>query len=332
MPDVHDENDPKPLPPAVSSHLDYAGSQGLLVEQDTLMEPDPAKREEARSLWGDAWRDLRRRPIFLISAVLIVLLVIIAAFPGLFTNADPRQADLVHNYLRKPDWADIFGAGWFGYDGQGRSIYARVLYGARASIIVGVCVTLAVTVTGGLAGMLAGYFGGWVDAIISRIVDIFFGIPLLLGALVLLNAFTTRTVWSVVVALAFLGWTQIARVMRGAVLTVKQADYVVAGRALGAGTNRLMFRHILPNAIAPVIVVATIALGGYITAEATLSFLGIGLQDPTISWGVDISSAQKVIRTAPFALFFPAAALSVTVLAFIMMGDAVRDALDPKLR
>ncbi|MEV7926807.1 ABC transporter permease [Kitasatospora sp. NPDC088779] len=304
----------------------------MAVEQETLVEPDPAKREEARSLWGDAWRDLRRRPIFLISAVLILLLVVMAVFPWAFTDADPRKADLVHDYLRRPNWTDFFGAGWFGYDGQGRSIYARVVYGARASITVGICVTLAVTVLGGLAGMVAGYFGGAVDAVISRITDIFFGLPLLLGALVLLNAFTTRTVWSVVIALAFLGWTQIARVMRGAVLTVKQSDYVVAGRALGAGTGRLMFRHILPNAIAPVIVVATIALGGYIATEATLSFLGIGLQDPTISWGIDISSAQKVIRTAPYVLFFPAVALSVTVLAFIMLGDAVRDALDPKLR
>ncbi|MFF3008094.1 ABC transporter permease [Kitasatospora sp. NPDC057940] len=304
----------------------------MAVEQETLVEPDPAKREEARSLWGDAWRDLRRRPIFLISAVLILLLVVMAIFPWAFTDADPRKADLIHDYLRRPNWTDFFGAGWFGYDGQGRSIYARVVYGARASITVGICVTLAVTVLGGLAGMVAGYFGGAVDAVISRITDIFFGLPLLLGALVLLNAFTTRTVWSVVIALAFLGWTQIARVMRGAVLTVKQSDYVVAGRALGAGTGRLMFRHILPNAIAPVIVVATIALGGYIATEATLSFLGIGLQDPTISWGIDISSAQKVIRTAPYVLFFPAVALSVTVLAFIMLGDAVRDALDPKLR
>ncbi|MEV7938514.1 MULTISPECIES: ABC transporter permease [unclassified Kitasatospora] len=304
----------------------------MAVEQETLVEPDPAKREEARSLWGDAWRDLRRRPIFLISAVLILLLVVMAVFPWAFTDADPRKADLIHDYLRRPDWTDFFGAGWFGYDGQGRSIYARVVYGARASITVGICVTLSVTVLGGLAGMVAGYFGGAVDAVISRITDIFFGLPLLLGALVLLNAFTTRTVWSVVIALAFLGWTQIARVMRGAVLTVKQSDYVVAGRALGAGTGRLMFRHILPNAIAPVIVVATIALGGYIATEATLSFLGIGLQDPTISWGIDISSAQKVIRTAPYVLFFPAVALSVTVLAFIMLGDAVRDALDPKLR
>ncbi|MFE6050180.1 ABC transporter permease [Kitasatospora sp. NPDC056446] len=304
----------------------------MAVEQETLVESDPVKREEARSLWGDAWRDLRRRPIFLISAVLILLLVVMAVFPWAFTDADPRKADLVNDYLKRPNWGDVFGAGWFGYDAQGRSIFARVIYGARASITVGIFVTAAVTVLGGLAGMVAGYFGGAVDAVISRIIDIFFGIPLLLGALVLLNAFATRTVWSVVIALGVLGWTQIARVMRGAVLTVKQSDYVVAGRALGAGTGRLMFRHILPNAIAPVIVVATIALGGYIATEATLSFLGIGLQDPTISWGIDISSAQKVIRTAPYVLFFPAAALSVTVLAFIMLGDAVRDALDPKLR
>ncbi|MFJ8471807.1 ABC transporter permease [Kitasatospora sp. NPDC094011] len=304
----------------------------MAVEQETLVERDPVKREEARSLWGDAWRDLRRRPIFLISAVLILLLVVMAVFPYAFTDADPRRADLVNDYLRRPNWGDVFGADWFGYDAQGRSIFARVVYGARASITVGVFVTAAVTVLGGLTGMVAGYFGGAVDAVISRIIDIFFGIPLLLGALVLLNAFATRTVWSVVIALGVLGWTQIARVMRGAVLTVKQSDYVMAGRALGAGTGRLMFRHILPNAIAPVIVVATIALGGYIATEATLSFLGIGLQDPTISWGIDISSAQKVIRTAPYVLFFPAAALSVTVLAFIMLGDAVRDALDPKLR
>ncbi|MFF4379308.1 ABC transporter permease [Kitasatospora sp. NPDC001547] len=304
----------------------------MAVEQETLVEPDVVKREEARSLWADAWRDLRGRPIFLVSAVLILLLVVMAVFPWAFTDADPRKADLVNNYLRRPDWGDVFGAGWFGYDAQGRSIFARVVYGARASITVGIFVTAAVTVLGGLTGMVAGYFGGWIDAVLSRITDIFFGIPLLLGALVLLNAFATRTVWSVVLALGVLGWTQIARVMRGAVLTVKQSDYVVAGRALGAGTGRLMFRHILPNAIAPVIVVATIALGGYIATEATLSFLGIGLQDPTISWGIDISSAQKVIRTAPYVLFFPAVALSITVLAFIMLGDAVRDALDPKLR
>ena len=291
-----------------------------------------AKPEKARSLGKDAWEDLRRKPIFLLSAALILLLLVMAAAPGLFTSVDPRAGDLRDHYLTVPNYGHLFQADWFGYDGQGRSIYARMIYGARASITVGVFVTVAVTVAGGLVGMVAGYFGGWVDAVLSRITDIFFGIPLLLGALVVLNAFAVRTVWSVVFALTFLGWTQMARVMRGSVVTVKQADFVTAAKALGAGTGRIMFRHILPNAIAPVIVVATIALGGYIAAEATLSFLGIGLQDPTISWGIDINSAQKVIRTAPFALFFPAGMLSITVLAFIMLGDAVRDALDPKLR
>ncbi|MET9360280.1 ABC transporter permease [Streptomyces sp. NPDC006632] len=294
--------------------------------------PVPVAAEKARSLWSDAWRDLRRNPVFVISAVLIVFLLVIAAFPGLFTSVDPSHADLAKHYLGVPSYSHFFQEDWFGYDVQGRSIFARVLFGARASIIVGVCVTLVVTILGGIVGMLAGYFGGWFDSLLSRITDVFFGIPLLLGAIVVLNAFTHRTVWTVVLALGVLGWTQLARVMRGSVLTVKQADYVQAAKALGAGTGRIMLRHILPNAIAPVIVVATIALGGYIAAEATLSFLGIGLPASTVSWGNDISSGQTVIRTAPHVLFFPSAMLSITVLAFIMLGDAVRDALDPKLR
>ncbi|MCD0485809.1 ABC transporter permease [Streptacidiphilus sp. ASG 303] len=292
----------------------------------------PAKAGKPRSLWSDAWRDLRRNPFFVVSAALILLLVVITLWPSLFTSVGPRDADLQHHYLGAADYGHVFGADWFGYDGQGRSIYARVLYGARASVIVGLCVTAFVTVLGGLLGMLAGYFGGWLDTLVSRLTDIFFGIPLLLGCLVVLNAFTHRTVWTVVLALGALGWTQMARVMRGSVVTVKEADYVTAAKALGAGTTRILLRHILPNAIAPVIVVATIALGGYISTEATLSYLGIGLQDPTVSWGIDISSAQNVIRTAPHVLFFPAGMLSITVLAFIMLGDAVRDALDPKLR
>ncbi|MBD0690320.1 ABC transporter permease [Streptomyces sp. CBMA123] len=310
-----------------------------LTEKKTAEEiPAPAtvaaaaKPEKARSLGSDAWHDLRRKPIFVLSALLILLLIVIAIAPGLFTSVDPRAGDLRNHYLTKPAYDHFFQADWFGYDLQGRSIYARVVYGARASVVVGICVTLGVTILGGITGMLAGYFGGWVDTLISRVTDIFFGIPLLLGSLVILNAFTSRTIWSVVFALVALGWTQMTRVMRGSVITIKQADFVTAAKALGAGTTRILMKHILPNAIAPVIVVATIALGGYIATEATLSFLGIGLQDPTISWGIDINSAQKVIRTAPFALFFPAGMLSLTVLAFIMLGDAVRDALDPKLR
>ncbi|WP_425829970.1 ABC transporter permease [Streptomyces fractus] len=288
--------------------------------------------ERARSLGADAWRDLRRNPLFVVSALLIVLLLLVSAFPGLFTGASPTLGDLSKHYLTKPNLGHAFQDDWFGYDGQGRSLYARVVYGARNSIIVGIGVTLLVTVFGGLMGMLAGYFGGFWDTLISRLTDVFFGIPFMLGAMVVLNAFTNRTVWVVMGALAFLGWTQIARVMRGAVITTKHADYVMAARALGAGTKRILFKHILPNAIAPVIVVATISLGTYIVAESTLSYLGLGLGDNAVSWGGDISDGTQFIRNFPHVLLFPAGALSLTVLAFIMMGDAVREALDPKLR
>ncbi|MFJ2129417.1 ABC transporter permease [Streptomyces sp. NPDC087845] len=294
--------------------------------------PVDVKAEKARSLWGDAWRDLRRNWYFIVSSVLIVILLVITVFPGLFTSASPTSGDLVHHFLGKPELSKIGSPEWLGYDLQGRSVYARVIYGTRASVIVGVCVTALVTVFGGLVGMLSGYFGGWVDALLSGFTNIFLGVPFLLGAMVVLQAFTERTVWVVVFALAFLGWTQIARVMRGAVITIKQADYVQAARALGAGTGRILFRHILPNAMAPVIVVATISLGVYISAEATLSYLGLGLASPTISWGIDISGGASQIRVAQHILLYPSIMLSITVLAFIMLGEAVRNALDPKMR
>ncbi|WP_030688475.1 ABC transporter permease [Streptomyces globisporus] len=295
--------------------------------------PAPAaKQDKARSLWGDAWADLRRNPYFIVSSVLIALLLLISAWPSLFTSASPTAGDLVHHFLSKPELSKIGSPEWLGYDGQGRSVYARLIHGTRASVTVGIAVTAIVTIVGGVMGMISGYFGGWVDAVLSRLTDVFFGIPFLLGAMVVLQAFVERTVWVVVFALAFLGWTQITRVMRGAVITVKQADYVHAAKALGAGTTRILFKHILPNAMAPVIVVATIALGGYISAEATLSFLGLGLAAPTVSWGVDISAGVAQIRVAPHVLLWPSIMLSLTVLAFIMLGEAVRNALDPKLR
>ncbi|MEU1665509.1 ABC transporter permease [Streptomyces sparsogenes] len=302
------------------------------TEVATAPAAGPAPKDKPRSLWGDAWYDLRHRPMFWIAAVLLLLLLVIAAFPGLFTSADPRDGDLTNHFLAKPQLAHFFQSDWFGYDIQGRSIYARVIYGTRASVLVGLGTTVAVTLVGGTLGMLAGYFGGWLDSIISRITDIFFGLPYLLGTMVVLNAFTERKVYVVIGALAFLGWTTITRVTRSSVITAKQADYVVAARALGAGTRRILLRHVLPNAIAPTIVVATIALGAYISAEATLSYLGLGLADPTVSWGVDISSAKDAIRDNPHVMLFPAGMLSLTVFAFIMLGDAVRDALDPKLR
>ncbi|MEE1939231.1 ABC transporter permease [Streptomyces sp. TRM 70361] len=326
MPDLTKKTEPVtgPRVPAAPASLAVEPDKGVGSLGGTVGKP--------RSLWSDAWYDLRRNPLFVFSAVIIALLMVMVAWPGLFTSASPRYGDLTNHYLQEPELTHFFAPEWLGYDGQGRSIYARVVYGARASVLVGVSVTLLVTVFGGLVGMLAGYFGGILDSLLSRVIDTFAGIPFLLGAMVVLSVFDVRTVWIVTLALAFLGWTQVARVARGSVISVKGADYVQAARALGAGTRRILLRHVLPNAVAPVIVVATIALGGYIAAEATLSYLGIGLSEPTVSWGGDVSRGKDQLRNAPFVLLSPAVMVSITVLAFIMLGDAVRNALDPKLR
>jgi len=288
--------------------------------------PHSGRSVKPRSLWSDAWHDLRRNPMFLVSAALILLLIIVAVFPGLFTSTDPMYCQLkLSNGGGAPGHP-------FGFDRQGCDIYSRVVHGARASVSVGILVTSGVVIIGGVIGALAAFYGGWLDSLLSRVTDVFFAIPLLLGAIVFLQAFPTRSLWTVVAAIMILGWPSVARIMRGAVISVKEADFVTAARALGASDMRILIRHILPNAIAPVIVVATISLGLFIVLEATLSYLGIGLPDSMVSWGGDINAAQASLRSAPHVLVYPSVALSITVLAFMLLGDAVRDALDPKLR
>jgi oligopeptide transport system permease protein len=169
--------------------------------------------------------------------------------------------------------------------------------------------------------------------VLARITDIFFSVPLLLGAITAMQAFTDKTVGEVALVLAVFGWPQVARIMRGSVISVRGAEYVTASVALGASRSKVLLRHVLPNAIPPVIVIATVSLGIFIAAQATLSFLGIGLNpSTTVSWGGDINQAQNVLRSNPSVLLYPAAALSLTVLSFIMLGDAVREAVDPKAR
>ncbi|GAB3331890.1 ABC transporter permease [Micromonospora halotolerans] len=289
-----------------------------------------AEAHKPRSLAGDAWRDLRRNPIFWVSLGLVVLITAMAAVPSLFTANDPRDCLLSRQH------AGPSGGAIFGYDFQGCDVYARAVYGTRASLLVGALAALATGVIALIVGMLAGYFGGWVDAVLSRVIDIVLGIPLLLAAIVLLKRLSTSSdnvrLFAVIFVLAVLGWTTAARVVRSSVITAKEQDYVAAARMLGARNGRIMWRHILPNALAPAIVVLTIALGSFIAAEATLSFLGIGLKAPTISWGQDIDTGRIHMREAATPLIAPSAFLALTVLAFIMLGDAIRDAFDPKLR
>ncbi|MFE1953478.1 MULTISPECIES: ABC transporter permease [Streptomyces] len=307
--------------------MDLATSEGETLEKTRTGGPaggGPAGKP--RSLWSDAWRDLRRNPVFIISGLIILFLVFISIWPQAIASGNPLSCDLA-----KAQEGSQPGHP-FGFDGQGCDVYTRTVYGARNSITVGVCATLGVALLGSVLGGLAGFFGGFWDSLLSRITDIFFAIPVVLGGLVLLSVVTSNTVWPVVGFMVLLGWPQISRIARGSVITAKQHDYVQAARALGASNSRMLLRHIAPNAVAPVIVVATIALGTYIALEATLSYLGVGLKPPAVSWGIDISAASAYIRNAPHMLLWPAGALALTVLAFIMLGDAVRDALDPKLR
>jgi oligopeptide transport system permease protein len=290
----------------------------------------PQTSEDIRqaSLWSDAWRQLRRNKLFLLAAFLLSILTVMAAFPGLFTNVGPIENCQLSNSKQGPGT----NGAWFGYDIFGCDYYANVVHGARVSMIIGVFVMGGAMLVGVILGGLAGYFGGWFDTLIARITDVVYGLPLILGAILILNVFSERGLLQVGLALIALSWMTFLRLFRSTVISVKETDYVSAARAMGAGNGRILIRHILPNAIAPVLVYATIFVGGVIAAEATLSFLGIGLQLPAISWGLQIGSGQRIIRTAPHIILFPSIFLSVTVLSFILLGDALRDALDPKLR
>lgn len=319
MPDPTPE---KPTAARVGQERFVAGPDATEVLAVDLVDDSSA----SAGFWKGAWRNLRRRPLFIISAVMILFVILVCLFPGLFAHQDPREC-LGADSLLKPS-----GAHWFGTDLQGCDIYSRTMYGARASVVVGVCTTLIVFVVGGLLGVFAGFFGGWLDVLISRLTDIFFALPLILAAIVIMQMFTTRSVWTVVTILAVFGWPQIARIARGATISIRNNEFITASQALGSSRVRTLFNHVIPNALGPVIVTSTISLGVFIVTEATLSYLGIGLPATSVSWGIDISAGQNLLRSGNPILLYPAVGLALTVLSFMMMGDALRDALDPKAR
>lgn len=286
----------------------------------------PTKERNA-SLWADAGRELIRNPVFVISGVVVLLVLSMAVTPWLWTSTDPLSCDI--NFSKQPPSSDhIMGMSLLGCD-----YYAQAIHGSGPSIAVAVLATLGVVLLGGFTGIIGGYYGGKVDMIVSRLTDVVLGVPFLLGALILLALLQSRSVWAVVFALTALGWPQVTRIMRASVLSTRNMDFVQAARSLGASNSRIIMRHVLPNAIAPTVVVATISLGAYVAAEATLTFLGVGLRQPTVSWGLMINEGtDRVFSGSPHLLLVPVAFLVATVLSFILMGDAIRDALDPKLR
>lgn len=303
------------------------------VDESEVIEIDAKKLPDMRSnLWLDAWRDLRRRPMFYIAVAIVLFVLSMALFPGMYTNVDPTSCELIKS-TRGPNLGAPEAGHPLGFTLQGCDVYSRLVWGARTSLSVGLLVVLISASIGIPMGAIAGFYGGRLDSILSRIGDIFFSVPYFLAAVVVMTTFREhRNVLTIAFAIGGFAWAALARLLRSEVLQVKNKEFVMASEALGRSKFSTLVRHVLPNSLTPVIVSLTISLGAAVVAEAALSFLGVGLGSSVMSWGNDIGQAQQTIRTAPMALFWPSLALTITVLAFIMLGELVRDALDPKAR
>lgn len=275
--------------------------------------------------WQDAWRRLRQNKLAMLGMYTIILIVLLAIFGPILSP---------HSY--SDQFLDKQGLGpsaehWFGTDSLGRDLFVRVLYGARISLAVGFVASLINLTVGVLYGGIAGLAGGRVDNVMMRIVDIFYSIPLVLYV-ILMMVIIGPGLKSIFMALGLVYWLEMARVVRAQILSLKEQEFVMAARALGASKARILFRHLIPNCMGPIIITVSMNIPLAIFTEAFLSFLGLGVAIPMASWGVLASDALPAIRSYPHMLFFPAMAISITMLAFNFLGDGLRDALDPRLR
>jgi peptide/nickel transport system permease protein len=261
-----------------------------------------------------------------IGIVIAAIFILAAIFAPFLATHDVAAQDLVQRYMGPS--ADH----WFGTDGLGRDVFSRVVYGARISLEVGISVVLVSSVIGTVIGAVAGFYGGWLDKFLSGYVfNVFLAFPGLLLAIALV-AFLGAGQGKLITALCVIGWVGYARVMRGQVLKVREYDYVQAARALGAGNLRILFTHILPNAVQPLIVQSSLGMAGAVLSEASLSFLGLGIPPPAPSWGTMIEEARQFFSSSPHVLLFPGLSIALTVLAFNFIGDGLREYLDPKQR
>jgi oligopeptide transport system permease protein len=296
---------------------------------DAIVVDAPHLSQRKSNLWLDAWRDLRKRPLLYVALVIVVVVLAMALFPTWFTDVPPNDQCMLANSNGGPEPGHPLG-----FTRQGCDVWSRIVWGARTSLLVGLLTVLITAVIGIPMGALAGFYGGKVDSVLSRIGDIFYSVPYFLAAVVVMSVIQPeqRNPLTIAFAIGGFSWAVLARLLRAEILQVKNRDYITASRAVGRSRWSTLLGHALPNSLTPVIVTLTISLGAAIVAEATLSFLGIGLGSETMSWGNDISQAQTTIRTAPLTLVYPSIALTVTVLAFIILGELIRDALDPKAR
>lgn len=273
----------------------------------------------------DAWRRLKKNKLAMISLYIIGFIVAAAVIGPWLSSLSYSDQNL--SLTNKPPSAEH----WFGTDNLGRDLFIRVLYGARISLAIGFVASLINLAIGVIYGGLAGFLGGRTDRIMMNIVDILYGIPVLLYV-ILLMVVLQPGLTNIFIALGIAYWLGMARIVRGQILSLKEQEYVLAAQALGASTWRILFRHLIPNCLGPIIITMTLAIPEAIFTEAFLSFIGLGVAAPMASWGVLASEGVTSLRSYPFQLFFPALAISITMLAFNFLGDGLRDALDPRVR
>ncbi|MFO7577900.1 MAG: ABC transporter permease [Pelovirga sp.] len=270
------------------------------------------------------WQRFRRNRMALIGAA-IVLFMFVMAGAATLTRIDPAAIDISKSLL-PPSWSHPLGT-----DDLGREVLVRMLYGARISLLVGFVAVGISTLIGILCGALAGYYGGWIDAVIMRFVDIMLCFPTFFLILAVI-AFLDPSIWNIMIVIGLTSWMGVARLVRAEFLSLRQRDFVLAARALGASDLRLIFRHILPNALSPVLVSATLGIAGAILTESALSFLGIGVQPPTPSWGNMLIIGKQTLGSAWWLSVFPGLAILITVLGYNLLGEGIRDALDPRVK
>lgn len=291
-----------------------------------------ANAEESQSIvrpsinyWQDAWRRLKMNKIAMASLVFLGLLVLMAIFGPYMRPFNYSHQDLLNT--NKP----FSNVHWFGTDYLGRDLFVRVWMGARVSLFIGVIIAILDAVIGVAYGGIAGYLGGQVDNIMMRIVDILYGIPYLI-LVILLMVVIGQGLWTIITAMVMTGWVGMARIVRGQVLQIKEQEFVLAAKTLGASPGRIILRHLIPNTLGPIIVSMTFDVPNAIFAEAFLSYIGLGIRAPLASWGTLANDATQVLLMYPMQLFIPGFFISITMLAFNMLGDGLRDALDPRLR
>ena len=296
--------------------------------RNALILPGSGGDISVQTLWGDVWRRLRKNKLAIVGTAIILTLVLVAIFAPLIAPYDPALQNLPLS-LQPPSLKH-----WFGTDILGRDYFSRVVYGSRVSISIGVVATTISLAIGLTLGALAGYFGRWVDAGISRLGDVFFAFPFIVGVILVLVALGNDfpRLLAMFIAIGWFNWASVARLFRASILQVKESDYVEAARALGAGNLRILTRHVIPNALAPVIVFAMISTGTVILVEAALSFLGFGVSSGNVSWGYMVSQGKSYMTTQPWLVLFPGLGIVITVLGFIFVGDGLRDSMDPRLR